>query len=58
MKFKRLASYYGDKDAIVELTLNKLKKEANSLANEYSAVESIAAERFHTGRSDSRLWSR
>lgn len=46
-----------DQDAILELTLHKLKKEANSVANEYSAVESNVAEHFQTGRSDSRAWS-
>ena len=41
----------------MELTLQKLKRQANLIANEYSAVESQAAERFHTGRSESRSWN-
>ena len=27
------------------------------MANEYSAIESNSAEKFHTGRSDSRAWN-
>lgn len=27
------------------------------MANEYSAIESHVAEKFHTGRSDSRAWN-
>ncbi len=47
-----------DKDAIIELTLHKLKKEAALIANEYSLVESNVAEHIQNGgRSDSRAWN-
>ena len=45
------------KDAVLELSLHRLKKEAKLLANEYSAIESKTAEHFHSGMSDSRAWS-
>lgn len=53
---KTLAKHQ-DKDAMIELALQKLKKEANVMANEYSIVESAAAEKHRTGRSESRGWN-
>lgn len=41
---------------MLELTLQKLKKDASRLANEYSLIESRMAEKFLTGRSDSKSW--
>ena len=55
--FLKILANQNDRDALVELTLHKLKKDATLIANEYSAVESEAAEHFHTGRSDSRAWN-
>jgi hypothetical protein len=46
-----------DSNAVLELTLHKLKKEASRIANEYSTIESKVAEQFHTGRSESRAWN-
>ena len=54
--YKTLAQQQ-DRDAIVELTLNKLKKDAIYAANEYSAVESEVADQFHNRRSESRAWN-
>lgn len=48
---------HNDEDAILELTLHKLKKEASSVANEYSVIDSRAAEHFQNFRSDSRAWN-
>ncbi|CAF0894972.1 unnamed protein product [Brachionus calyciflorus] len=54
---KILANNFNDEDAILELTLQKLKKDASSIANEYSAIESHVANRFNNLRSDSRSWN-
>lgn len=37
--------------------MHKLKKDAISIANEYSAVECETAEHFHNYRSESRAWN-
>jgi hypothetical protein len=53
-----LAFLQNDKDAILELTLQQLKKDAAKIANEYSLVESHVADHFNNGgRSDSRAWN-
>lgn len=53
-----MAVLHHDKNAIIELKLQKLKKDAATIANEYSLVESNVAEHFNNGgRSDSRLWN-
>ena len=57
MNSKNLAVMNHDKDAIIELTLQKLKKNAFSIANEYSTIESQVAKHHLTGRSDSRAWN-
>ncbi|RNA43037.1 hypothetical protein BpHYR1_042901 [Brachionus plicatilis] len=54
---KVLADHFNDHDAILELTLHKLKKDAGFVANEYSAVESQVANKFNNNRSDSRVWN-
>jgi hypothetical protein len=41
----------------MEIALQKLKKEASIVANEYSSIESYAAEKHRTGRSESREWN-
>ena len=46
-----------DRDAVLELTLQRLKKDAYKMANEYSTLHSKAAEHYHTGRSESRAWA-
>jgi hypothetical protein len=50
---KSLAYRHGDKDAIIELQLTRLKRKANLAANQMNAVEVLPNEL----RSDSRLWS-
>jgi hypothetical protein len=39
------------------LTLHKLKRDAVTVANEYSCVESAVADQFHNYRSESRAWN-
>lgn len=53
---KTLARHH-DQDAILELTLQKLKRDAMHIANEYSAVDSEVADHFHNRRSESRVWN-
>jgi len=55
--FKTLARYHGDKDAMMELALQNLKKQANLVANEYSVLESVSSEKFRNERSESRAWN-
>ena len=51
---KSLVDFNQDKDAIIELTLHKIKKNAIQLGNEYSIIETSLAE--VPTRSDSQMW--
>ncbi len=52
-----MARNHGDRDAMMELALQNLKKQANLMANEYSVLESASADKFRNERSESRGWN-